>query len=153
SCSRISPTSATRAAWSSIPPRPRTANSPTSSALPPAPAPTSCGCRSASRRSTTSSPISTRRCAARRAAMPDAALARSGLLGRLLGTLRRRPGAHAPTAGLSAYDFEFTTIDGEPLKLVDCRGRVLLVVNTASQCGFTEQYNGLQHLHHTYHER
>lgn len=43
-----------------------------------------------------------------------------------------------------AYDFEFTSIDGEPLPLAEYRGRPLLVVNTASFCGFTGQYEALQ---------
>ncbi|MBA2127312.1 glutathione peroxidase [Hyphomicrobium methylovorum] len=46
----------------------------------------------------------------------------------------------------SAYDFEFKAIDGKPMKLSDWRGKALLVVNTASFCGFTKQYAGLQTL-------
>ena len=46
----------------------------------------------------------------------------------------------------SAFDFEFQSIDGKPMKLGDWRGKVLLVVNTASFCGFTKQYAGLQEL-------
>jgi glutathione peroxidase len=46
----------------------------------------------------------------------------------------------------SAFDFEFQSIDGTPLKLADWRGKALLVVNTASFCGFTKQYAGLQEL-------
>jgi glutathione peroxidase len=77
--------------------------------------------------------------------------ARGGLLGRLLGTLRpRRAGADTGPAGATAHDFAFTAIDGTPLPLAQWRGRALLVVNTASQCGFTQQYVGLQHLHQTY---
>jgi glutathione peroxidase len=49
-----------------------------------------------------------------------------------------------------ATDFAFTAIDGTPLPLSAFAGRVLLVVNTASFCGFTKQYEGLQSLHETY---
>lgn len=53
------------------------------------------------------------------------------------------PAVHAEG---SAYDFEFTSIDGTPMKLSQWRGKPLLVVNTASFCGFTKQYTGLQEL-------
>jgi glutathione peroxidase len=46
----------------------------------------------------------------------------------------------------TAYDFAFHTIDGAPLPLARFRGKLLLVVNTASQCGFTPQYRELQSL-------
>ena len=46
----------------------------------------------------------------------------------------------------SAFDFSFNGIDGTPMNLADWRGKVLLVVNTASFCGFTKQYAGLQQL-------
>jgi glutathione peroxidase len=55
--------------------------------------------------------------------------------------------------GMSAYDFSFTSIDGEPLPLAQYRGRPLLVVNTASFCGFTYQYEDLQALWQRYRER
>jgi glutathione peroxidase-family protein len=51
------------------------------------------------------------------------------------------------------YHFETTTLEGEPLDLADYRGRVLLIVNTASQCGFTEQYAGLESLYRDYRDR
>ncbi|MET1047514.1 MAG: glutathione peroxidase [Hyphomicrobium sp.] len=54
------------------------------------------------------------------------------------------------TVAGSAYDFEFMGIDGEPIKLADWRGRPLLLVNSASLCGFTKQYAGLQELWRRY---
>jgi glutathione peroxidase len=50
----------------------------------------------------------------------------------------------------SAYDFSFTSIDGKPMPLSNFKGKVLLVVNTASLCGYTPQYTALQKLHETY---
>lgn len=51
------------------------------------------------------------------------------------------------------YDFEARQIDGKSVKLSDFRGKVLLIVNTASQCGFTRQYEGLEALWRRYGER
>lgn len=53
----------------------------------------------------------------------------------------------------TVYDFSAKTIDGKTRKLADYRGKVLLVVNTASKCGFTPQYKGLEQLYTRYKER
>jgi glutathione peroxidase len=53
----------------------------------------------------------------------------------------------------NAHQFEFNTIDGNAIKMAELEGKVVLVVNTASQCGFTPQYAGLQKLHETYGEQ
>ena len=50
----------------------------------------------------------------------------------------------------SLQDFSATSIDGRDVDLTEYAGRVVLVVNTASQCGFTPQYEGLQELHDEY---
>jgi glutathione peroxidase len=50
-------------------------------------------------------------------------------------------------SGMSFFDLSAKTLDGGPLPLATFAGRVVLVVNTASQCGFTPQYAGLQQLH------
>ena len=53
----------------------------------------------------------------------------------------------------SIYDFKMTTIDGQEKSLADFKGKKLLIVNTASECGFTPQYEGLQQLHEKYGEQ
>ena len=50
----------------------------------------------------------------------------------------------------SIYDFEALSIDGKPAHLSTQRGKVLLIVNTASQCGFTPQFAGLEDLWEAY---
>ena len=50
----------------------------------------------------------------------------------------------------SLSDFEATSIDGAPVDLSSYAGQVVLIVNTASQCGFTPQYQGLQKLYDDY---
>ena len=55
-----------------------------------------------------------------------------------------RPDAH------TVYDFEARQINGQNIALSEFRGQVMLIVNTASQCGFTPQFGGLEELHKTY---
>jgi len=53
----------------------------------------------------------------------------------------------------SVYDFTAASLAGEEIRLKQYEGQVLLIVNTASQCGFTPQYKGLQDLHRTFSPR
>ena len=53
----------------------------------------------------------------------------------------------------TAYDFSATDIDGQPQALSQYRGKVLLIVNVASRCGFTPQYAGLERLWRDYRGR
>lgn len=63
--------------------------------------------------------------------------------------------AHAGAAetGKSAHDFTFTAIEGHELPLSQFAGKTVLVVNTASFCGFTHQYSDLQAVWETYRDR
>tara|TARA_B100001123_G_C15153221_1_gene964353 strand:- start:276 stop:833 length:558 start_codon:yes stop_codon:yes gene_type:complete len=53
----------------------------------------------------------------------------------------------------SIYDFQFESIDGSNIKMENFAGKLVLVVNTASNCGFTKQYAGLQEVWDTYKSR
>ena len=50
----------------------------------------------------------------------------------------------------TVYDFEALSIDGKPVSLSQFKGKAMLIVNTASACGFTPQFAGLEKLHETY---
>jgi len=54
---------------------------------------------------------------------------------------------------VSVLDFTVNTIDGKPKSLGEYNGNVLLIVNTASECGYTPQYASLQKLYETYRDR
>jgi glutathione peroxidase len=75
--------------------------------------------------------------------------------------LRRRRGGHdilnieekmTETPG-TAFDFEAESLDGAARSLAEFKGNVVVIVNTASRCGFTPQYAGLEKLYRTYKDR
>src|SRR5919205_2373312 len=61
--------------------------------------------------------------------------------------------ASAERGRMNAYDFEFTSIEGDKLPLAQYRGKPLLVVNTASFCGYTPQYRDLEAVWRSYRDR
>ena len=54
---------------------------------------------------------------------------------------------------MSVYDFSAKAMDGQDVSLADYRGQVLLIVNTASKCGLTPQYEGLEALYRDYKDK
>ena len=72
----------------------------------------------------------------------------------IAGTLAAPATAYAQAMSrITAYAFSFTGLDGGDIKLADYAGKPILVVNTASMCGFTPQYAGLQDLWTRFRER
>ena len=63
------------------------------------------------------------------------------------------PNTALASTAVTAHDFSFVSIDGDDLPLSQFAGKVVLVVNTASQCGFTPQYVGLQQLYEDYQDQ
>ena len=64
-----------------------------------------------------------------------------------------RAGTIAKKTGASAHQFSFIDIDGAPLDLAQFAGKPVMIVNTASRCGFTYQYDALQALYDQYREQ
>ena len=52
-----------------------------------------------------------------------------------------------------AYDYKFNNIDGGQIKLSDYKDKIIVIVNVASRCGFTPQYEDLQSLHNSYKDK
>ncbi len=67
--------------------------------------------------------------------------------------LGHRVGAQEVKMSKSIYDFTVQTIDGKQRNLADYKGKALLIVNTASKCGFTPQYKGLEALYEQYKDK
>lgn len=77
-------------------------------------------------------------------------------VGGAIGYTRFVPAATPPlanAASLDSWGFRLTAIDGAPMPMSRYKGKVVLLVNSASKCGYTPQYDGLQKLHLAYQAR
>jgi glutathione peroxidase len=81
------------------------------------------------------------------------AILTSGLAAFAGAALSQRASAQAAMSRISATTFSFPALDGGEIKLADFAGHPFMVVNTASQCGYTPQYAGLQALWTEFHDR
>ena len=54
---------------------------------------------------------------------------------------------------MNIYDYSVTAADGREISMADCQGKVLLIVNTATGCGFTPQYEPIEQMYEKYHEQ
>ena len=73
------------------------------------------------------------------------------MVGSLTGTAKGA--APGPASGTSVYDFTMKSIDGADVPLARYKGKVMLVVNVASKCGYTPQYEGLEALYRRYKDK
>lgn len=63
------------------------------------------------------------------------------------------PETNTITVSKSIYDFKVESLDGSTIDFAKFKGKKILIVNTASQCGFTPQYEGLEKLYETYKDK
>jgi glutathione peroxidase len=81
------------------------------------------------------------------------ALAAAGGFGKSVKSAAQSPPKGEKTMNQSIYDFTMKDINGKDVNLSQFKGKVLLIVNTASKCGFTPQYEGLEKLYETYKDK
>lgn len=72
------------------------------------------------------------------------------ILAHLLGGIFMLSTTSSPATALGLYDHKVKSIDGQEVPLSNYKGKALLIVNTASQCGYTPQYDGLEALYAKY---